>query len=68
MRNLIEKRYAKLLFERLRMAEAFGMKELYPALTGDSPITIGVDNSIYDAVKWSSRGIKDHNRRYVRSA
>lgn len=63
-----EERYAELLFERLRMVEAFGMKELYPALTGDSPITIGVDNSIYNAEKWSSRGIKEHNRREVRSA
>ena len=62
-----EERYAVLLFERLRMVEAFAMKELYPALTGDSAIAIGTDNSIYNAVKWSRRGIQEHNKMEVQS-
>ena len=59
--NYIE-RQLEVFHERLRLVEEFGMRELYPVLTGDSPVVIGKDNTVFQPKKWFSRGINVHRK------
>lgn len=61
-RNYDERRL-ELFYERLRLVEEFGMRELYPVLTNDEPVSVGLDNTVYNSRKWVKYGVRFDNRR-----
>ncbi len=58
-----DERMLQVYYDRIRLVEDFGMRELYPLLTDDTPVAIGEDNSVFVTRKWVSRGIKPMNRK-----